>query len=152
MENKKSIKAVREDCTSQHGKVTAVYPDRVVVSFIQSSACSGCHAASACTMLDHKRREVTVYTPQGLYNIGDEVIIKVENRAGVKAIVLSFVLPLFFLLIVAVLSVSVFHLTETIAIGLCILTLIVYYLILSFFTKSLRKKVTFSIEKYSNPQ
>lgn len=148
------IDTVREDCASQQGRITAVYPDKVVVSFVQSSACSGCHAASACTMLDRKKREVTVYHPTELFEVGDSVEVKVQNRVGVKAILLSFVVPLFILLLVAVLCVNILGLKEGIAILLSFVSLGLYYLILSLFTSHLREKLSISLHKISksNPQ
>lgn len=145
---------MREDCASQQGHVTAVYPDRVVVSFVQSSACSGCHATSACTMLDHKRREVTVYNPQELFVVGDRVEVKVQNGVGIRAILLSFVLPLAILLLVAVCSIKLLELKEGISILLSFVSVAVYYFILSFFTPHLREKLSLTLYKISktNPQ
>lgn len=142
------------DCASQFGRVTAVYSDRVVVSFVQSSACSGCHAASACTMLDHKRREITIYHPTEFYQVGDAVEVRVQNNVGIKAILLSFVLPLFVILLVAIISLKVLELKESMAILLSFLFIAIYYFVLSRFTPMLRQKLSLSLEKISksNPQ
>lgn len=143
---------MKERCTSQIGCVTAVYPDRMVVSFVQSSACSGCHAASACTMLDSKRREVTIYQPDHLYEVGESVRVKVANSVGNKAILLSFVAPLGLLLVVAVVAIRYLGLSELAAIGLSFASIVLYYLVLSRFTSLLKHQLSLEVEKISNPQ
>lgn len=143
---------MKERCTSQIGRVTAVYPDRMVVSFVQSSACSGCHAASACTMLDSKRREVTIYQSDHLYEVGESVRVKVANSVGNKAILLSFVAPLGLLLVVAVVAIRYLGLSELAAIGLSFASIALYYVVLSRFTSLLKHQLSLEVEKISNPQ
>lgn len=138
---------MNDQCSAQMGRVSAVYPDRVVVTFLQKSACSGCHASSACTMMDQKRREVTVFNPEGLYEVGDSVVVKVNNSVGTKAILLSFVLPLAVLLTVSLLCIQVFALGEVASIGISLAALGLYYFILSRFSSVLKQKMVLTIEK-----
>lgn len=105
-------------------------------------------------MLDHKRREVTVYNPQELFVVGDRVEVKVQNGVGIRAILLSFVLPLAILLLVAVCSIKLLELKEGISILLSCASVAIYYFILSFFTPHLREKLSLTLYKISktNPQ
>lgn len=143
---------MRDDCTVQIGRIAACYPDRMVIAFEQNSACSGCHAASACTLHDRKLREVTVFQSPDAFSVGEMVYLKASNAMGVQAVVLSFVVPLVLLLVAAVLGIKGLLWSEAASIGLSLGVLACYYVGLSFFRKKLQKKIFFTIEKIPNPQ
>jgi positive regulator of sigma(E), rseC/mucC family len=83
----------------------------------------------------------------GEYKIGEPVLLKGRYAMGNTAVVISFVVPLVLLLVVALLAVHVLHLSDLYA-ALCTFGGVgLYYLILSFFRKSLSKKFVFYIEK-----
>lgn len=127
--------------------VSAVHADRVIVTITQSSACSGCHAAKACTAADHKERPITINHPMGDFTVGETVLLKGRYAMGRTAIIISFVVPLILLLGVALMLVHVWHLSDRYSALGTLGAVGVYYFILSFFRKSLSKKFVFYIEK-----
>ncbi|MDY6122531.1 MAG: SoxR reducing system RseC family protein [Porphyromonas sp.] len=127
-------------------EVKAVYPDRVVVRMMQMSACSGCHAKGFCSSSDCKEREVVVPGAYPELQVGDRVELEGRETLGWWAMLLAFVFPLVVLVASVFLSLSL-GLSELYAalVGLGIIAL--YYLLLSFFGNSLRKKFVFSLRK-----
>ena len=91
---------------SHKGKVVSVGKDTVSVQIVSESACSACHAAGLCGASESKRKivDVPVYGDQA-YSIGQEVEVCLARKMGLKAVLLSYVIPLVILLIL-VLSLS----------------------------------------------
>ncbi len=140
------------NCSVKTAKVIACYPNRAVVSFVQNSACSGCHAASACTIMDRKQREVTVYQDTSDLKVGDLVYLKAAKYAELKAILFSFVFPLVLLLTVAFVAIYALHLGELVAIVISLAAVFLYYLSLMLLRKPMQRSIYFTIEKISNSQ
>ena len=91
---------------SHKGKVVSVGKDTVSVQIVSESACSACHAAGLCGASESKKKivDVPVYGDQA-YSIGQEVEVCLARKMGLKAVLLSYVIPLVILLIL-VLSLS----------------------------------------------
>lgn len=143
---------MEQDCTIRLGRIVSCEPGKAEVVYEQSSACSGCHAASACTIMDRKERRVTVYQDTSEFRVGDQVYLKAADSMGLKAVFWAFVMPLILLFIVAILVTQLFHIKDIWAVLYSLAAVAVYYLILSCFRKKLQKNVFFTIEKISNPQ
>ena len=80
--------------TIQHdGTVLKVDGNRVLVSITSCSACSGCHAEGFCGISGKEEKIVDV---KGRYDVspGEKVTILMEQAAGYKAVVLSYLVPL----------------------------------------------------------
>lgn len=132
---------------SHKGKVVSVGEGRVSVQIISESACAACHAAGLCGASESKKKivEVPVYAGQE-YSLGDEVEVCLAKKMGLKAVLLSYVIPLVILLIL-VLSLSSIGLGE-LACGLVSVGgIAVYYLILYFCRDSLAEGYAFYIRK-----
>lgn len=136
-----------QDVLEQRAIVSRVRDAYVVVTVQQKSACSGCHAASACSLADCKEREITVYSPQGNFEIGEPVILKGQYAMGRLAVFLSFVVPLIITLVVALLANYAFHYSELNTAFLTLASVGVYYGVLSMFRSVLKRKFVFTIEK-----
>lgn len=137
---------IREDCTEQKGIIIKKEENLVVVKIEQKSTCSSCHARGACTSLDKKDKEIEVKTTQD-YQIGDEVIVSIATRLGLKAVLIAFLLPLILLLIVIFLSTLLFSLSESISAIISLVFLAIYYIILYKNNHLISKEFTFQIKK-----
>lgn len=131
----------------QRAVVSEIREDCVVVTILQKSACSGCHAASACTSADKKERHVTVFSPQEHFEKGESVMLCGRQTMGNVAILLSFVVPLVVLIIAAIIATYALHLSEAYSALFTLGSVGVYFVILSMFRKSLKSKFVFTLEK-----
>ena len=132
---------------SHKGKVVSVGKDKVSVQIVSESACSACHAAGLCGAAESKKKivEVPVYAGQS-YSLGQEVEVCLARKMGLKAVLLSYVIPLMILLIL-VLSLSGFGLGELVCGLASIGGIALYYLILYLCRDRLAEGYAFYIRK-----
>jgi len=78
---------------SHDGVVTVIQGRMVTVQFVQSSACSGCHARNMCTSGDSKQREVVAECWGHSFQVGDKVTISVSQQLARTAMWYAFGLP-----------------------------------------------------------
>lgn len=132
---------------SHSGIVKAVGPGRTVVEIISTSACASCHAKGLCTASEAASKEIEVVTGPGeSYTVGEEVDVLLAESLGLKAVLISYVVPLFILLILVV-SLSYARVHEVLA-GLAGLgAAAVYYLALYFNRDSISREYSFRIRK-----
>ena len=125
---------------SHKGTVISVGQDRISVRIVSESACSACHAAGLCGASDSKNKivDVPVYGGQ-TYSVGQEVEVCLARKMGLKAVLLSYVIPLVILLIL-VLTLSSIGLASVGGVAL-------YYLILYFRRDSLAEGYVFYVRK-----
>lgn len=130
------------------GRIQRVDGSLVQVLITQHSACSGCHAKSACMASDSAEKIIDVQTDDASLSVGDEVIVCAQKSAGMLAVLLAFVVP--FLLILLVLFVlRSFVENEAVSGTIALATLIPYYGILSLFKNKLKTTFRFYIKKLS---
>ena len=88
------------------GKIVDITPDFTTVQIIASSACSECHAKGLCGMSEEQEKIIMLptdpYTPR---QVGEEVQVKTKMTMGLKAVWISYVVPLAILMIL-ILSLS----------------------------------------------
>ena len=78
----------------QHrGIVKNIENNTVFVRIEQQSACSACHARSACLASDKAEKIIEVTGDGNLFEPGEEVVVSVRSSMGIRAVVLAFVLP-----------------------------------------------------------
>ena len=88
------------------GKILEITPDFTTVQIIVSSACSSCHAKGLCGMSEEEEKVIMLPTdPYATYNVGDEVQVCTKMAMGLKAVWISYVIPLIILMIL-ILSLS----------------------------------------------
>ena len=132
---------------SHKGMIVSVGKDKVSVQIVSESACSACHAAGLCGAAESKKKivDVPVYGDRS-YSIGQEVEVCLARKMGLKAVLLSYVIPLVILLIL-VLSLSYIGFGE-LASGLVSSGgIVVYYLILYLCRNRLAEGYVFYIRK-----
>ena len=129
------------------GMVVSVGKDSVSVRIVSESACSSCHAAGLCGAAESKKKivEVPLYGGQ-TYSVGQEVEVCLARKMGLKAVLLSYVIPLMILLIL-VLSLSSIGLGELASGLVSIGGIAVYYLILYLCRNRLAEGYVFYIRK-----
>ncbi|MBO5844637.1 MAG: SoxR reducing system RseC family protein [Bacteroidales bacterium] len=139
---------MKEDCVEQKGIVIKKQEDKVIVKIEQKSTCSSCHARGACTSLDKKDKEIEIKTKDTQnYNIGDEVIITISTKLGLKAVFIAFVLPLILLVIALFLSIKIFSLSQSLSALISLLVLAAYYFLLYKQNLFLSKQFNFTIKE-----
>ena len=85
---------------THRGKIIEITPDFTTVQIIVSSACSACHAKGLCGMSEDEEKVIMVPTdPYTVYQVGDEVQVMTKMIMGLKAVWISYVIPLLILMI-----------------------------------------------------
>lgn len=132
---------------SHKGMIVSVGKDKVSVQIVSESACSACHAAGLCGASESKKKivDVPVYGDRS-YSIGQEVEVCLARKMGLKAVLLSYVIPLVILLIL-VLSLSYIGFGELASGLVSIGGIAVYYLILYLCRNHLAEEYVFYIRK-----
>lgn len=132
---------------SHKGMIVSVGKGKVSVQIVSESACSACHAAGLCGAAESKKKivDVPVYGDRS-YSIGQEVEVCLARKMGLKAVLLSYVIPLVILLIL-VLSLSYIGFGELASGLVSIGGIVVYYLILYLCRKHLAEEYVFYIRK-----
>ena len=92
------------------GKILEITPDFTTVQIIVSSACSACHAKSLCGMSEDEEKVIMVPTdPYADHKVGDEVQVLTKMTMGLKAVWISYVIPLAVLMILILSLSSIFE-------------------------------------------
>ncbi|MDO4496774.1 MAG: SoxR reducing system RseC family protein [Bacteroidales bacterium] len=133
---------------SHDGIVKDIQGRMVTVQFVQSSACSGCHAKHLCTSGESKSREVIAECWGHSFQVGDAVTISVSHQLARRAMWYAFGLP------VVLLVLALFPLIAWVGdLGACageIILLSIYYTIFYFMRNKLEKQVCFVVRpRYS---
>ena len=125
------------DAVSHKGKVVSVEGGKVRVEIVSESACAACHASGLCGLAESRKKIVEVPSgPARCFEPGQEVEVCLARKTGMKAVLLSYVVPVMILLIL-ILSLPLVGMGELATGGLSILGVAVYYLILFFFRERL---------------
>lgn len=121
-------------------------PDFTTVEIVVSSACSSCHAKSLCGMSEDKEKIIMVPTdPYAEYKPGDQVKVKTKMSMGLKAVWISYVIPLAVLMILILSLSSV--LESQLLCGLAAIGgVAVYYLVIWLLRGRLQNEFSFYIE------
>jgi sigma-E factor negative regulatory protein RseC len=128
------------------GIIENISGDKVSVRILSQSACNSCHAKGACTVADMKEKIIETETDQpGKFKPGDEVMIRMDESLGRKAVFLGYGLPVVVLVTSIIIFLSLLN-HEGLAALLSLLMLVPYYLVLYFFRKRLHKEFRFRIE------
>ena len=128
------------------GIIDSIHGDKVSVRILARSACSSCHAKGACTVADIEEKIIEAdLNPSVSWKPGDQVMVRMEESLGRKAVLMGYGLPLVVLVGSIIVFLSLLN-HEGLAALLSILMLVPYYLILYLFRKRLQKEFRFRIE------
>lgn len=130
---------------SHKGIITKLSEKSIIVSIINESACSSCHANGACSVADMKDKEIEISQFNGDYHIGQSVEVVGQTSQGFKALFYGYVFP-FILIMVVLVSLTVIHVNEGIS-GLISLSILVpYYFVLYLSRNKIKKNFEFEIK------
>lgn len=129
------------------GIIEKISGNHITVRILQQSACSECHAKSACLAADAKEKLVDISDSSGLYLQNERVVVTGRKSIGYKAVLWAFVFPLVILIGMLVLTTMVWHFNETEAAAGSLIALAPYYLLLYLLRHKMANTFTFSIKK-----
>ena len=142
----KNINMSKKNEIVHSGRVVEITPDFTTVEIIVSSACSSCHAKGICGMSEDEQKLFSVPTdPYSSYNVGDEVQVCTKMTMGLKAVWISYVIPLLILMIL-ILTLSAVIGNEIITGLVSIGGVAVYYLIIWLLRDRLQSEFVFYIK------
>lgn len=129
------------------GRILFIEGDRIDVEMTVEGACAACKAAKACGMGESREKVVSLLTASAsCYEIGEEVMVSIEKKMGVKAATYAYIFP-FFIMVFVLLVMFQAGLPETTA-GLSALGSIgLYYIVLYFFRNRIEKEIIFKLRK-----
>ena len=131
---------------THRGRVIEITPEFTTVEIIVSSACSECHAKGLCGMSEEQQKLLSVPAdPYATYKVGDEVRVCTKMTMGLKAVWISYVIPLVILMIL-ILSLSPVIGNEPLRGLIAIAGVALYYLCIWLFRDRLSDEFTFYIE------
>ena len=128
------------------GKILEINPDFTTVQIIVSSACAACHAKSMCGMSEDEEKVIMVPTdPYADHQVGDEVQVMTKMTMGLKAVWISYVIPLAVLMIL-ILSLSSVIGNELLLGLVAIAGVALYYFFIWLFRDKLSNEFVFYIK------
>ncbi len=126
------------------GEVVAVNGDSVRVRIEQASACSACKAKGFCASADAQEKLIDCAAGDGTYRIGEQVEVLVQERLGMKAVLLAYVLP--FAVIIVTLALLTMYIHNEAVTGIVALAAAAgYFLVLGLASRKLKKVFTFTV-------
>jgi len=128
------------------GTVVNIDKNNVSVEIISLSACASCKSKNMCNMSESKEKiiEVLVTDPEN-YTVGQTVNIVMQERMGLKAVFLAYMMP-FFVCIITLFGLSMVSNNELVYGGGSILAAALYYLILKLFSDKLSNEFVWYLE------
>ena len=128
------------------GKILEITPDFTTVQILVSSACASCHAKAMCGMSEEEEKVIMVPTdPYADHKVGDEVQVMTKMSMGLKAVWISYVIPLMVLMIL-ILSLSTVFEKEYMRGLVAIAGVGVYYFVVWLFRDKLNNEFVFYIK------
>jgi sigma-E factor negative regulatory protein RseC len=128
------------------GIIENIDGDKVFVKILSQSACGSCHAKNMCNVAEVEEKIIEAdFNPSGNYHKGDQVMVRMEESLGRKAVLMGYGLP-FVILIGSVIVFLAILKNEGLAALLSILMLVPYYFTLYLLRKRLQKEFRFRIE------
>lgn len=128
------------------GVVKEITPQTVKVSLLNVSGCSSCHTKSTCSVSDIDNKVIDVINSGEKLTKGEKVKVAFEKSLGPLALFLGYLAPFFLLMLVLLVFWSVTK-NEVMSGLASLISVGVYYLVLTLFRKKLKSTFTFRILK-----
>ena len=137
----------RKNEIAHKGRITEIDKDFTTVEIMVSSACSECHAKGLCGMSEEEQKVVMVPTdPYVKHEVGEEVQVCTKMSMGLKAVWISYVIPLAVLMIL-ILTLSAVIDNEAVTGLVSIAGVAIYYLVIWLLRDRLRSEFVFYIKQ-----
>ena len=135
------------DLIKHRGVVEKVEGTHVTVRIIQTSACSACSVKGLCNASESKEKLIDVYHSQYTYQVGEEVVVCATTSMGMRAVILSFGVPVILLMLVLFVMMKITD-DNTLFSALGAMGILVLYFLMIYMNKNkLNKSFSFTIEK-----
>ena len=129
------------------GRVQRIEGRTVFVAITSNSACGSCRARKACGVSESAEKIIEVETASaGSYEVGEEVIVAVRKRAGLRAVLFAYVIPLA-VLTVLLAGVKAAGAEDGAAAAASLAGVAFYYLLLWLLRARMAEKIKFAIRK-----
>ena len=129
------------------GRVQRIEGRTVFVAITSNSACGSCRARKACGVSESAEKIIEVETASaGSYEVGEEVIVAVRKRAGLRAVLFAYVIPLA-VLTVLLAGVKAAGAEDGAAAAASLAGVALYYLLLWLLRARMAEKIKFAIRK-----
>lgn len=143
--NSKSYRTIKTDIKHK-GFVKEVNESTLIVTIINQSACSTCHAQGACTVSDFQDKEIEISYFKNKYVPGQEVTVIFQESQGFTALFYGYILPFLLVLFTLIIATALSN-NELLSGLLALVILIPYYTTLYFFRHLLKKVFKFEVEE-----
>ena len=131
----------------QHeGFVRNLSKESIEVVIDSRSACSACHAKSACGISDSKEKTIVVQRPSGNFSIGERVIVSASLGNALYSVLLAYIFPSLLILATIFFIEYYGHDELTAAIG-SLAMLVFYFIILYLMKNKISHRISFTIKK-----
>ncbi len=138
----------RKDVIIHEGTVSNIRNGIIKVDLIVESSCAACRAKGICGV-DSSSRTIEIRTDKLGFDIGEQVNVILKQSLGTKALFLGYILP-FILVVLSLISMLNFGVSEGISGLVSIAILLPYYLFLYLFRNKIKKEFNFDIDKILN--
>lgn len=129
------------------GIVSEITPQSIFVEIEGRSACAECHAKGMCSASESKIKVIEVKRLPGTeVEVGERVEVLLKSSMGLKAVFISYVLPLIILLIL-LLTLPYMGVSELLTGLVSLLAVGVYFFIIYLCRKKLANQFEFVIAK-----
>ena len=136
----------RKNEIAHRGRIIDIDQDFTTVEIMVSSACSECHAKGLCGMSEEEQKVVMVPTdPYVKHEVGEEVQVCTKMSMGLKAVWISYVIPLAVLMIL-ILTLSAVIDNEAVTGLVSVAGVAAYYLVIWLLRDRLRSEFVFYIK------
>lgn len=132
---------------SHRGRILEIDENFTTVQIIAESACSSCHAKELCGFSEDEEKILSIPTdPYTVYKPGQEVEVFTKKSMGLKAVWISYVVPLLILMIL-ILSLSTVLENEVYRGLVALAGVALYYLVIYLFRGKLQNEIVFGIRE-----
>jgi sigma-E factor negative regulatory protein RseC len=135
----------RADYIEQSGLVIANTNGNMKVTIVGNGGCSACHN-SLCMLGDSKSKELEVTMKNALFQIGEEVLIRINPTSAYLGLILLYLLP-FLLLVGLLIGLLQAGYPESVAGVFSLVSLLPYFLFLFLLRKQLATQCRVNIVK-----
>lgn len=145
LENKIEMSDLPQDNITHDGLISHMTEDVITVMIVSQASCASCSVKGACTASDVEEKIVDVKRElHDNYNVGDKVIVMMDQSLGTWAVMFGYVFPFLVLLIGLIVFTQILD-SEGIAGLLALALLAPYYTILYLARKQMDKTFQFKI-------
>lgn len=135
------------DIIKHTGIIDEINGYQLKVKIVQSSACSACKANRLCSAAESKEKLIDVFDRYAdEHHVGEEVTLIGTTSMGLQAVWFGFSIPFFILVGVLFLSMYLTGNHEGWSAFFSLLSVAIYYAVLSCFKSKMGRKFSFTIE------